>query len=98
MGEKRPLVLDIDGTLLKTDMLFEGFWHGLGRDPMTVLGIVFAHLGDMAGLKRKLAEAVDLPVERLPVNEAVLAIARDAREAGHEVVLASASVPDAAWP
>jgi 4-hydroxybenzoate polyprenyltransferase len=91
MAEKRPLVVDIDGTFLKTDLLFEGFWAGLGRDPLALLRIVFANLGALAPLKRAIAEAVDLPVERLPVNPAVLQMARDAREAGHEVVFASAS-------
>jgi len=91
MGDRRPLVLDIDGTFLKTDMLYEGFWAGLGRDPISVLRLTAAHLRDLPKFKRSIAELVELPVERLPVNEAVLAIARDAREAGHEVVFASAS-------
>ena len=30
MTEVKPLVLDVDGTFLKTDMLFETFWAGLG--------------------------------------------------------------------
>ena len=34
MSEERPLVLDVDGTFLRTDMLYECFWGGLGRDPI----------------------------------------------------------------
>ena len=33
MSEAKPLVLDVDGTFLKTDLLFETFWAGLRRDP-----------------------------------------------------------------
>ena len=37
MSEAKPLVLDVDGTFLKTDLLFETFWAGLGRDPRATL-------------------------------------------------------------
>ena len=37
MSEKKPLVLDVDGTFLRTDLLFESFWRGLGRDPIATL-------------------------------------------------------------
>ena len=38
MTATKPLVLDVDGTFLRTDMLFETFWAGLGRDPFGVIG------------------------------------------------------------
>ena len=34
MTNKLPLVVDIDGTFLKTDMLFEGFWLAMGKQPL----------------------------------------------------------------
>jgi len=37
MTDKKPLVLDVDGTFLRTDMLLECFWAGLGRDPLATL-------------------------------------------------------------
>ena len=37
MTNTKPLVLDVDGTFLKTDMLLECFWAGLGRDPLATL-------------------------------------------------------------
>ena len=53
MGEVKPLVLDVDGTLLKTDLLFEAFWAGLGQKPVETLMVVLRHLGDLAALKRE---------------------------------------------
>jgi hypothetical protein len=29
---KVPLVIDVDGTLLRTDLLYECFWSALGQD------------------------------------------------------------------
>ena len=33
----RPLVVDLDGTLLKTDLLVESFLHLLARDPYSAI-------------------------------------------------------------
>ncbi len=44
MADVKPLVLDVDGTFLKTDMLFECFWAGLGKDPLRVLKISILNL------------------------------------------------------
>lgn len=91
MTIKTPLVLDVDGTFLKTDMLLECFWAGLGRDPLATLKASVTRLGDRAALKAELARIADLRTDLLPVNGAVLAEATAARAAGREVVLASAS-------
>jgi len=61
----KPLVIDIDDSLLRTDMLMESFLE--------------------------MARLSDLDVSRLPVNEAVLALAKKAQAEGREVVLASGS-------
>lgn len=87
----KPLVLDVDGTFLRTDMLFECFWAGLGRDPLATLGASFKYFGNRAKLKEKLAEIADLRTDLLPVEPEVLEIARAAQAEGREVVLASAS-------
>ena len=91
MADKRALVLDIDGTFLRTDMLFETFWAGLARAPLSVLALVLAHFREPSVLKAKLARLIELPVERLPVNEDIKTMAIEARKAGHEVAFASAS-------
>ncbi|MEM8632007.1 MAG: UbiA family prenyltransferase [Pseudomonadota bacterium] len=91
MADKRPLVLDVDGTFLKTDMLLESFWAGLSQDPVGVIGDTFANIRAPARLKRALTDRVDLPVERLPVRQEILDMAAAARDDGHKVVLASAS-------
>ncbi|MEL7114241.1 MAG: UbiA family prenyltransferase, partial [Pseudomonadota bacterium] len=91
MSDQRPLVLDVDGTFLRTDMLFECFWAGLGKDPLGVLRTTLTHFGNRQVLKQKLAEYAELRVDLLPVNQAVKDYARAAQDEGREVVLASAS-------
>ena len=91
MGETRPLVLDVDGTFLKTDMLLECFWAGLGRDPLATLRASVTLIGDRAALKAQLARIAALRTDLLPVNGGVMAEVEAARAAGREVILASAS-------
>ncbi|SOB93282.1 4-hydroxybenzoate polyprenyltransferase [Rhodobacter sp. JA431] len=91
MTELKPLVLDVDGTFLNTDLLYEGFWAGLGRDPFTTLRIAATNLSNPPQLKAELAAAVPLRTDLMPVNPAVLEVAKAAQAEGREVCLASAS-------
>lgn len=91
MSDAKPLVLDVDGTFLRTDLLYETFWAGLGRAPLRTLATVLGKLGNRAALKAALARMVPLRLDLLPVNPQVMQIARAAQEEGQEVILASAS-------
>lgn len=87
----KPLVIDVDNSLLRTDMLLESFWVALGKFAPEAILTAFQHIGDRARLKHELANLSDLDVSRLPVNDNVLAIAKAAQAQGRDVVLASAS-------
>jgi len=91
MSKMTPLVLDVDGTFLKTDMLLECALAGLGRSPRAVLACVLGTLGNRAALKAGLAEIAHLRTDLLPVNPEVADLALQSRVAGREVVLASGS-------
>ena len=88
---RKPLVLDVDGTFLRTDMLFECFWAGLGKNPLATLKTSFAHFKNPARLKAELAQIAQLRTDLLPVEPEVLAMARTAQSQDYEVILASAS-------
>ena len=87
MTDKKPLVLDVDGTFLRTDMLLECFWAGLGRDPLATLRASATMLGHPARLKAELAGIADLRTDQLPVNDGVMAEVRKAQDEGREVML-----------
>ncbi|MBI1250543.1 MAG: UbiA family prenyltransferase [Alphaproteobacteria bacterium] len=86
-----PLALDFDGTLVRTDLLFEKLLRFMKQQPLSAwLALVWIVQG-RAVLKRKLAERVKLNVETLPVREDVVAYARAHAERGRVVVVATAS-------
>ena len=89
-GSTKPLVLDADGTLLRTDMLLEGIWQGLGKDPEATLK-AFTLMGDRAAFKAEIARIAPLRVDLLPVNSDIAEMAVNAKQEGREVSLASAS-------
>lgn len=91
MTEVKPLVLDVDGTFLRTDMLFETFWAGLGRDPVATLRAAALYFRDPARLKSELVTIAPIRTDLLPVNPEIADLALQSRMAGREVVLASAS-------
>ncbi|SIS55199.1 UbiA family prenyltransferase [Phaeovulum vinaykumarii] len=88
--DKVPLVLDVDGTLLASDLLFECFWAGLARAPGATLAAL-RHLARPARLKAALVAPAGLRLDLVPVNPAVMELARAALAEGREVILASAS-------
>ncbi len=90
-SNSKPLVIDIDDSLLRTDMLMESFLTALGKNAVETIKSTWEHIGDRARLKGEMTRLSDLDVSRLPVNEAVLALAKQAQAEGREVVLASGS-------
>ena len=59
MTKSKPLVLDVDGTFLRTDILFECFWASLGKAPLRTLSSVFHNFSKPAALKRYLADLAE---------------------------------------
>ncbi len=91
MAEVKPLVLDVDGTFLRTDMLLECLWAGLGQVPFATLAAVARHFRHPARLKAALAGIAAIRTDLLPVNPDLAELAMHSQSAGREVVLASAS-------
>ncbi|MBY6151942.1 UbiA family prenyltransferase [Vannielia litorea] len=91
VADTKPLVLDVDGTFLKTDLLLENFWAGLGRDPLATLAVSFRHLRQPEKLKAALTGIAPLRTDLMPVNPDIKALAEKSAARGREVVLASAS-------
>jgi 4-hydroxybenzoate polyprenyltransferase/phosphoserine phosphatase len=89
--DKRRLVVDLDGTLIRSDLLMEMAFGFIGQSPLAALRLPLWLWQGRAVLKRRLAEAVPVDIETLPYDEAVLARIRAARAQGHAVYLASAS-------
>jgi 4-hydroxybenzoate polyprenyltransferase/phosphoserine phosphatase len=89
MAKSHPLVVDLDGTLVKTDLLVESFFALIKRNPFYVLAIPFWLLKGKAFLKRQIHQRVDLDVSALPYHEPFLAFLKDQRARGRRLVLAT---------
>lgn len=87
----RPLVVDMDGTLLKVDTLFELFVVGLVTTPLRTLLSLFALRSGIAAFKRALSSIAKLDVETLPVRDDLLAYLKHESATGREIHLATAA-------
>lgn len=87
----RPLCVDLDGTLLATDLLWEAIIRLVRQRPWMLFIMPFWLLRGKARFKRSIARVVHVSPESLPYREEVLAYLRTERDAGRRIVLATAS-------
>jgi 4-hydroxybenzoate polyprenyltransferase/phosphoserine phosphatase len=87
----RPLVVDLDGTLITSDLLVESLLAYIARNPLGLFQVIGWMLKGKATLKARLAEAVDLDVATLPYNSVVVDYMTAARDQGRITFLASAA-------
>ena len=90
-SEKIPLVVDLDGTLIKEDIFFEMYVILLKQNPLISIFLLIRYFRTPEKLKSFLAENIPFEIEALTFNEYVLDIVRDAKSSGRETVLATAS-------
>jgi 4-hydroxybenzoate polyprenyltransferase/phosphoserine phosphatase len=86
-----PLCVDLDGTLVETDTLWESLLRLLRERPLDVLLLPFWVARGKAALKRTIAERVRLDPSTLPYREDLVAFLREERHAQRTLVLATAS-------
>lgn len=86
-----PLVVDLDQTLIRSDLLIETGIAYLARGPRAWWSTACALLSGKAALKAAIAIAVAIDPALLPYNADVLALIAAARTAGRAVYIASAS-------
>ncbi|MET1079734.1 MAG: UbiA family prenyltransferase [Pseudomonas sp.] len=86
-----PLVVDLDGTLLRSDILLESALVFVKAQPLRLLAPLAWLAKGKAHLKERLAHSVDLNVASLPYDPAVIALIETERGKGRKVVLATAS-------
>ena len=87
----RPLVVDLDGTLIASDLLIETAFSELGRHPHSLVKMLAALSRGKAALKHRLAAPSAFDPATLPYDPEVLEAIRKARAGGRSVYLASAS-------
>lgn len=86
-----PLYVDLDGTLIKTDLMFESLLLLLKKNIFYALVLPFWLIKGKTHLKLQLAKRIDLPVSNLPLNTEFYSYLRGQKEAGREIILISGS-------
>ncbi len=86
-----PLVVDLDGTLLRTDTLHEQALILAKTQPLKTLLLPSWLMGGKANLKQRLAQQVSLDPTTLPYNGPLLDWLQSERHAGRRIVLCTAA-------
>jgi 4-hydroxybenzoate polyprenyltransferase/phosphoserine phosphatase len=86
-----PLCVDLDGTLIRTDLLLESFLLLLRQNFLYLFCVPFWMLAGKAALKDRIARRVNFDPAAIPYNDDLLAWLRGQRELGRRIVLATAS-------
>lgn len=89
--EATPLVVDLDGTLVATDTLWESVILAVRNRPLESPALALKVFSGKAGFKAALAERVLPDPPTLPYREPVLAYLRDAKSEGRPIYLVTAA-------
>lgn len=88
---RTPLVVDLDGTLIHTDMLHETALKVVRESPLSALRIPLWLSQGKAVVKQHLANRTDFDPAILPYNEALIDWLRAQKAAGRSLILCTAS-------
>jgi|KBSMisStaDraftv2_1062788.scaffolds.fasta_scaffold110433_2 4-hydroxybenzoate polyprenyltransferase/phosphoserine phosphatase len=87
-----PVVcVDLDGTLIASDLLWEPYIALFKRAPVTALRTIAALTRGRAEFKRRVASSIDIDASTLPYRSAVLDYLGQLHQQGAHLVLATAS-------
>lgn len=85
------LAVDLDGTLVKSDLLIESAFTFIAQRPTRIADLLAALIRGKAELKSAIASSADIDAANLPYDKRVLELIHQARTNGQKVYLASAS-------
>jgi 4-hydroxybenzoate polyprenyltransferase len=86
---ERPLCVDLDGTLVKSDTFVDSLLVLARRSPLSFLQTPLWALQGMAAFKAQVAERVELDVEHLPYNQQLLTYLQQEHAGGRKLYLAT---------
>jgi len=91
MQDRFPLCVDLDGTLIKTDTLFESFLIFIKSKPFYIFFLPLWLLRGRAYLKQKITYSTKLNIELLPYNQPVLDWIQAEKAKGRKIILVTAA-------
>jgi len=88
--DRIPLCVDLDGTLIKTDVLWESVLRLLIRNPLCVFVLPLWVIRGKASLKWHVAQHIQLDITSLPYRKDLLLLLQEELARGRYLVLATA--------
>lgn len=88
---KNIIVVDLDGTLIRTNTLWESLLLLAKQEPFKFLIAPFWLLGGMSYLKKRIFDYVEPDASVLPYNTEILSFLQKSKEEGKTLILASAT-------
>ena len=89
--QEPPLCVDLDDTLLRTDLLYETLLVLVKRSPWLLLLLPFWLLKGRAFLKQQMVRRADLAVDQLPFRHDLIAYLRGEAKRGRRLILVTAA-------
>jgi len=87
-----PLAVDLDGSLIATDLLWEGLFALIRKQPHMIFLVPFWVLsGGPARLKCEIARRMEIDPAALPYRQEVIEVLREAKGQGRRIILATGS-------
>jgi 4-hydroxybenzoate polyprenyltransferase len=87
----KPLVVDLDGSLIKTDLLFETFVKVFYAKPWIIFIVPFWFLAGKCRLKKELFLLAEFDTEHLPWNKELIAYLSAQADKGRDIILCTGS-------
>jgi 4-hydroxybenzoate polyprenyltransferase/phosphoserine phosphatase len=87
----RPIFIDLDGTLIRTDIFVEAMLSLLKANPLKIFSLVGWAMRGRSVAKTMVARQVRLDPSTLPYNQDVISLLTRERTAGRRIVLATAA-------
>jgi 4-hydroxybenzoate polyprenyltransferase len=94
----KPLVVDLEGTLVKTDLIFEAANALIAHEPGRLVGLARCLLGGAARARSYLAQSTTIEPGSLPYHTELLAWLQRQHTAGRHLILVARSPAQLAEP
>ena len=85
------IFVDLDGTLIMTDLLFESALKFFKQNPLNIFLIIYWLVQGRSGLKDRLARRVEIDATCLPYQSVLLDYLAEKKAQGYCLILATAS-------
>src|SRR5262245_27806195 len=87
----RPICVDLDGTLIRTDLLFESMLLLIKEQPLALFALPWIMVRGRAALKRFIASRIGIDPITLPFNSSFLEWLKYEKAKGRRLILVTAS-------